>query len=105
MNDHQTKEPAPEQSRERIAEHCTGESGHAEAAHDEKDLVPACLPEHDGVLQKIRCIPIDVRRGVLVKDPEDVCPPESALDVVGIPVAIDMLMMRAMARRPLQDRV
>ena len=42
---------------------------------------------------------------ILVEDPEEVRPPESALDVVWIPIAIDVLVMDAMTRRPPQNRV
>jgi hypothetical protein len=75
-------------------------------ADDQDHLVPAVLPHHDRVLQQVgRVLERLVAVFVLVEDPDDVRPPEAALDVVRVPVAVDVLVMHAMARRPPEDRV
>ena len=106
VNQKDAEEAAPQQAGNRVAEQRADRRRKSESADDEDHLVPAVLPHHDRVLQQVGRVLERVRRlVVLVEDPDDVRPPEAALDVVGVPVAVDVLVMHAMAGRPPEDRV
>ena len=78
----------------------------AEAADDQDQLVPAVLPHHDRVRAAGRARSRSVVAPVvLVEDPEDVRPPEAALDVVRIPVLVDVAVVTRWPDDQPEDRV
>src|SRR5688572_18685029 len=102
MYEDDAQKSTPEQSGDGVTHQPADERREAESAEHHDPHVPFFLPLYDRILRQIPHVILPVRFVVVVENPDDVRPPETALDAVRIPFALSVRVMAAVAAGPLQ---